>query len=291
MSHPIETIDTMGKKLFPPALALVGGGVGFALRKWQLATGFEADTGLAIPGAPAAMALMVFSVCMTLLFLLLCRKEDARLSWQTAFAAGEQNTLCATALILSAMLLLVSGGLEIMEYTVNGAAVIDVENAFARAASKLLPLLRIVLCLGSLPCVFLWSRAILQKKGGEECLSTLEPCMLYCVWLISTYQSRGTDPVVQDYLYEVFAIVTALLALYFIAGFSFGNGKPRWAVFSCLAGIFFSLVTLADRHSLMDLFRHLFAVLYLTAHLLLILNHPPVEKAPAEAETEADENA
>lgn len=281
----------MGKKFLPAVLALLGGGVGFGLRKWQLATGFEADTGLAIPGAPAALVLMTFSVCMVLLFLLLCRKEEKRLSWQTAFAAGEQNTLCATALILSAMLLLVSGGLEIMEYTVNGAAVLNTQNALARVASKSLPILRIALCLGSLPCVFLWSRAILQKKGGEECLSTLEPCLLYCVWLISTYQSRGTDPVVQDYLYEVFAIVTALLGLYFIAGFSFGNGKGRQAVFFCLAGVFFSLVTLADRHSLMDLFRHLFAVLYLTAHLLLILNHPPVEKAPAEVETEADENA
>lgn len=291
MSHPIERIDTMGKKFLPAALALLGGGVGFALRKWQLAVGFEPDTGLAIPGAPAAIVLLAFSVCMALLFFLLCRGQEKSLTWPTAFATGEQNTLCATALILSAMLLLVSGGLEIMEYTVNGAAPYTGENVVARIASKLLPLLRIALCLGSLPCVFVWSRAILQKRGGDECLSTLEPCLLYCVWLVSTYQSRGIDPVVQDYLYEVFAIVSALLGLYFIAGFSFGNGKPRQAVFFGLLGIFFSLVTLADRHSMMELFRHLFAVLYLAAHVLLILNHPPVEEAPAEVETEADENA
>lgn len=281
----------MGKKFFPAVLALVGGGVGFALRKWQLATGFEEDTGLAISGAPAAMVLMAFTLCMALLFLLLCRKEEKALPWQTAFAAGEQNTLCATALILSAMLLLVSGGLEIMEYTVNGAASYAGETVFARIASKALPPLRILLCLGSLPCVFFWSRAILQRKGSGEFLSTLEPCMLYCVWLISTYQTRGTDPVVQDYLYEVLAIVAALLGLYFIAGFSFGNGKPRQAVFFCLAGVYFSLVTLADRHGTADLFRHLFAVLYLTTHVLLILNHPPVEEAPTEEKTEADENA
>ncbi len=290
-SHPIERIDIMGKKILPAALALLGGGAGFALRKWQLATGFEPDTALAIPGAPAATVLMVFSACMVLLFLLLCRREKGRLSWETAFAAGEQNTLAATALILSAMLLLVSGGLEIMEYTVNGASAYAGETAFAKVASRILPPLRIALCLGSLPCVFFWSRAILQKRGGDQSLSTLEPCVLYCVWLISAYQSRAADPVVQDYLYEVFAIVTALLGLYFIAGFSFGNGKPRQAVFFCLSGIYFSLVTLADRHGTADLFRHLFAVLYLTAHVLLILNHPPVEEAPAEEKTEADENA
>lgn len=291
MSHPIERIDTMGKKFLPALLALLGGGVGFALRKWQLTAGFEADTGLAIPGAPAAIALLVFSGCMALLFFFLCRGQEKSLPWHTAFAAGEQNTLAAAALILSAMLLLVSGGLEIMEYTVNGVAPYAGENAVARVAAKLLPLLRIALCLGSLPCVFFWSRAILQRKGGNECLSTLEPCLLYCVWLVSTYQVRGVDPVVQDYLYEVLAIAAALLGLYFIAGFSFGNGKPRQAVFFCLLGIFFSLVTLADRHSMMELFRHLFAALYLTAHVLLILNHPPVEEAPTEVETEADQNA
>ena len=62
-------------------------------------------------------------------------------------------------------------------------------------------------------------------------------------------------------------------------------------MFFCLTGTYFSLVTLADRHLLADTFRYLFAVLYLTAHAVLILNHPPVEEIPAEAETEADENA
>ncbi len=289
--YPIERIDTMGKKILPALLALLGGGAGFALRKWQLATGFEADTALAIPGAPAAMVMIAFSACMALLFFFLCRKENGPLSWESAFAAGEQNTLAATALILSAMLLLVSGGLEIMEYMVNGASFYTGETAFAKAASRVLPPLRIVLCLGSLPCVFFWSRAILQKKDGKECLSALEPCILYCVWLISTYQSRAADPVVQDYLYEVFAIVTALLGFYFIAGFSFENGKPRQAVFFCLMGIYFSLVTLADRHGTADLFRHLFAVVYLTAHVLLILNHPPEEQEAVEEKTEADDHA
>ena len=285
----------MGKKILPPILALLGGAAGFALRKWQLASGFEADTGLAIPGAPAAAAMMAFSVLILLLFLFLCRREEPSLDWEAAFAAGRQNALAATALVLAAMLLLASGGVEIVARSVNGPFTYEGETAFLRTTALVLSTLRIALGLLALPCVFLWARAILRGEGGRECLAVLEPCLLYCVWLISTYQTRSADPMVQDYLYEVLAIVASLLGLYYIAGHSFGNGKPRWALFFCLAGVYFSLVTLADSHALADSFRHLFAVLYLTAHAVLILNHPPVERqepeTPAEAETEADENA
>lgn len=281
----------MQKKWFPLALAVLGGGVGFALRKWQLETGFEPDTGLALPGAPAAVAAVGFSLLMMLLFFLLTRKEEKRLSWQVAFAAGKQNTLAVTALILSAMLLLASAGAEVVTRSVNGLVSYEGETALARAASAVLPPLRIVLCAGALPCVFLWARTIFRGQDGAECLPVLEPCVLYCVWLISTYQLRAADPVVQDYLYEVLAIVTSLLGIYFVAGHSFNNGKPRLALLFCFAGTYFSLMTLADRHALADIFRDLFAALYLSAHAALILNHPPVDQAPAEVETEADKNA
>lgn len=282
----------MRKNILPPVLALLGGGVGFALRRWQLASGFEGDTGLAIPGAPAATALMVCSAVVVLGLLFLCWRGEKSLSWETAFAAGRQNSLAVTALILSAMLLLAGGGVEIVSRSINGISSFQGDTAFARTTAMVLSTLRIALGIGALPCIFLWARALFRGEGGRECLPVLEPCLLYCVWLISTYQTRSADPVVQDYLYEVLAIVTALLGLYFIAGHSFGNGKPRQAAFFCMVGTYFSLVTLADNYLLADTFRHLFAVIYLTAHGTMILNRPPVEtETPAEAETEADDNA
>ena len=39
----------MRKEIIVPAVAVIGGGVGFALRRWGLDTGFEPDTGLPIP--------------------------------------------------------------------------------------------------------------------------------------------------------------------------------------------------------------------------------------------------
>ena len=65
----------MGKRCLPTILALVGGVAGFGLRKWQLMTGFEPGTGLTLPGAPAAGALVAWTGLVALLVLALCWKN------------------------------------------------------------------------------------------------------------------------------------------------------------------------------------------------------------------------
>ena len=42
--HP-ERVVFMRKEILLPAVAVAGGGAGFVLRRWELATAFEADTG------------------------------------------------------------------------------------------------------------------------------------------------------------------------------------------------------------------------------------------------------
>ena len=99
----------------------------------------------------------------------------------------------------------------------------------------------------------------------------------------------AADPVTQNYMYAIFAIVCGLLGLYYIAGWSFQTGKPHRTAVFCLLGPYFSLVTLADRHTLADITRFAFVILFLTAHAVLILNPPPAgepQEAPAETLTE-----
>ena len=61
----------MKKQLMIPLLAAPWGAAAFLLRLWQNRTGFEPDTGLPIPGAPAGMvllaALLVWAVCLGVL--------------------------------------------------------------------------------------------------------------------------------------------------------------------------------------------------------------------------------
>ena len=44
----------MRKDIVIPLVSLLAGVAGFVLRRRELATGFEPDTGLAVPGCPAA---------------------------------------------------------------------------------------------------------------------------------------------------------------------------------------------------------------------------------------------
>ena len=68
----------MRKEILVPAVAVIGGGAGFALRRWGLSTGFEPDTGLPIPGAPANLALIALSVAVAVLLVLLCEIRRPR---------------------------------------------------------------------------------------------------------------------------------------------------------------------------------------------------------------------
>ena len=52
----------MKKSMLWPLIALVGGGAAFVLRLLQRSTGFEADTGLPIPGNLPAVLLVVWFV-------------------------------------------------------------------------------------------------------------------------------------------------------------------------------------------------------------------------------------
>ena len=61
----------MKKHILIPALAVAGGAAALVLRLVQVRTGFEADTGLAISGNPAGMALAALRSLLASVFLAL----------------------------------------------------------------------------------------------------------------------------------------------------------------------------------------------------------------------------
>lgn len=287
----------MKKNWLAPALAVVGGAVGFGLRKWQLATGFEPDSGLAIPGAAASTALMIWSAVVVVGLIALCWDRKGPMTCEKAFAA-KGNSLFLTACVLGAFLLLVSAAAEAVTLSAGYQVALYTNNSpMSRFTAKLLPPLRVALCLGGFPCTLLWVRQLSREgEGRRESLPLLELCLLFCLWLISDYQIRAADPVVLDYVYEVFAIAAAVMALYYLAGYSFQNGKPRRTLVTTLAAAYFAMVTMADGHGLSDTTRLGFVVLFMTAHAALILSRPneaePIENAEEpETQKEAEDNA
>ena len=265
----------MRKEIVVPAAAGVCGAVGFALRRWELATAFEADTGLPISGAPASIALMAFSVLALVVLLVLCRAGHRPFSggYDAAFAA-KGNTLYASVMVLSAFLLLASAALNVW--------------AFVRRENTMTTRLVLsVLCVAAFACVLSTARNNLRgEKKGKYSFTLLMPAYTCCMWLIVAYQARAADPVILDYVYELFAIIAVLLGLYFIAGFSFERPKVRRAAFFSLLGVYFSILTLADAHSLPDLLLYGFAILYLIANTVVMLGNvrrcPPAENTERE---------
>lgn len=263
----------MRKELVLP-VAVAGGGIGFLLRRWELASAFEADTGLPIPGMPATMALILLSVGMLAVLALLCRGGQRSFpgGYDEAFAA-EGKPLYMAAMVAAALLMAISGVLMLL-----GLPEAYAQAKLQTAGTPMLPLLPLaalaVLCLYSA-----WSLLQLGKNNyrgegnGKYSSSLLAPAYTACFWLIVTYQARSGDPIVLDYAYQLFAIIFTVLGAYFMAGFAFERPKVFRASFCSLCAMYFILVTLADGQDLATLVLCVAYFLYFAASSAVLLFH------------------
>lgn len=231
-----------------PLLAVAGGAAGFLLRRWELASAFE-DTGLAILWTAPTLLLIALSVALAAAFALLCRRYRYSPKTHSEAFANPGNWASLGVFLVSAGCLLLAG-LE------RGRAELGAESP------RMLVLLLSLLCAISCVCICVTAVHNFRDGGRQYSLALLVPAYTSCLWLVTAYQNRASDPVVLDYVYEMLAIICTLLGLYFMAGFSFGKGKTWRCAFFSLLGIYFSLLTLADGHDLGGRMFFLFAALH-----------------------------
>ena len=291
----------MRKEIVLPSLAVGGGIVGLLLRRWELATAFEADTGLVTPNMPSTWALIIWSALLAAAFILLCRGKHRSFAggYDAAFAA-KGNTVYITAMVLAAFLLLASAVLNYMGIPAAYAEAVAAARAGNAQGTPLFNVLPRAI-LGALAavsffCVLSTGRNNYRGEGkGKFSFPLLAPAYMGCIWLIAAYQVRAGDPVRQDYIYELFAIIASLLGLYFMAGFSFERAKVfRSSLFSLL-GVYFSLVTLADGHELYVVLLYGFCILSLTANVTALLANdarpePRARRSHSEEEISAEDS-
>lgn len=291
----------MRKEIVLPSLAVGGGIVGLLLRRWELATAFEADTGLVTPNMPSTWALIIWSALLAVVFILLCRGKHRPFAggYDAAFAA-KGNTVYVTAMVLGGFLLLASA---VLNYMGIPAAYAEAVAAARAGNAQTTPLFAVLprAILGALAavsffCVLSTGRNNYRGEGkGKFSFPLLAPAYMGCIWLIAAYQVRAGDPVRQDYIYELFAIISSLLGLYFMAGFSFERAKVfRSSLFSLL-GVYFSLVTLADGHELYVVLLYGFCILSLTANVTALLANdarpePRARRSHSEEEISAEDS-
>lgn len=252
----------MRKEFVLPVAAILGGVAGFFLRRWELATVFDADTGLPSQGMPVTWTLALLSAAMLVLLAVL--SADSRKTftggYDEAFAARGRS-LYMGAMAASAFLMAIGGFLLLpalpelyleAEQTQRG---IPLLSLFPRI------LLAVFGVLSAVSVFRLGRNGYLAERKGRYSAWLLIPAYTACAWLIVAYQARSGDPILLDYVYQLFAIIATVLGTYFICGFSFEKGKIFRTIFFSLAALYFIPVTLADSHE--PAFVALFAAFFL----------------------------
>ena len=248
----------MKKSMLWPLIALVGGGAAFVLRLLQRSTGFEADTGLPIPGNLPAVLLVVWFVVLAAGCLLAARKllpsdRESPARFPSDFATASAGLL--TPAVMGIFLLAASGVVELASGVMPGPLAISADGLTAPLESGFFTqresLLAGVLSLLSAASLFPAIPACRSREGDAPAKPfqgalLLVPVCCLVVRLVLTYRAMSVNPSLADYYPELLAVVFLTLAFYRLSSFAFRAGRSRrFALYAALA-IAFCLATLAD---------------------------------------------
>lgn len=249
----------MRKDIFLPALAVVGGGAGAALRYWQLATALDEQTMLFRSGAPATTALIALLVVLAAALLFLCRGGTAPQDYAQAFycpCSGYMSVMAA-----SGFLLFAAAALGLM-------ASMQQYQLWDLGLTPTPPVMMMLTAVLALPA---GAAALLLGRGNYRValpdhhpLLAALPAYALLAWIVTLYQDNSRQP--EHFLFAVtlLGVICAELGLYCAACFAFGRPHPKACLFFSLMGVVLLLTSLADRPSFF------YAVLSLGTVLLLL---------------------
>ena len=174
-----------------------------------------------------------------------------------------------------------------------------VEMALGAAAAFLMIVAGIVLflnpvnpgdklvALGSVLAGACWGVTTAGRFFGKKLSPALFmiPAAFYVVDLVCRFRFWTRDPVIIDYCYDLFALISILFATFHLGGFCFDQGARRLTVFFCLCGTFFSAAAMVKAPAA-SVYGYMAAILWLFANLWLLLRS---SRKREEEETEATE--
>lgn len=273
------------KKMF--LVTAIAGLLALALRLWQQFAGFEADTGLAVSGHPAAIALAAVLAAAAVVLVVLSRKlpggRDAG-PFEQAFSTESAAQL--TLIVMGIFLMAAGGALQVLFAVMGGLQSVMQEGGMMVAVvwmgtvSPREVMILGILAVVSAVCLFPPAAACRrhEDRPGRSVNGNilLVPVVLMVVRLVMLYRINSVDPVLQAYYVELLAVVFVTLAFYHLAGFAFGMGSLRWyAVCSGLA-VVLCIATLADGHDVSGMLFYAGCALSLLGFWLLYRNDEPV---------------
>ena len=262
----------MKKSIALPAVALVGGVLGLAVRRWYLLTGFEPGTGLPVSGVPARFVLWAVIVLTVAAAVLLGRGKYRGFEKQYTEAFRPRNGLAMSGRLAAAFFFVAGGFL-------NLAAYFGTYNEYGmRSLSILRPILGVV-CLLAGAAIFLMSQKI-NKKEPVSSAMLLMPAFAGCLWVMANYQSWAKDPVAGQYAYSLLAVLLSMLACYFVVSFAFAKGKVLPTLVICAAASALCILSLGDGLALYDLALNLAFACYLLAQMASLAENAVPKQVP-----------
>lgn len=238
----------MLERLKWPGAALLLGGLGVLVRRWQLAAAFEGELGLHVPGAPSSWAMLAFCALAAAVFLLMAHstpsrmRTEGRLSrWDYAFAAG--GDWIYIALMAAAGLVTLAAAPFLFQ---EAAALQAIRKANDGAGES--GLLQVVLALSTIPAcagLVISARNAFRLTGrGKENGALLLPVLLSCLWLLESYRANAADPVLWNYVPLLAAVAFGVLFALDVAGLAFERGHARRMLWLAGMTVVFSAVAL-----------------------------------------------
>ena len=209
---------------------------GFFLRLRQLEVGFDA---VGLPTGRGVWPLVILCAVSLAAFLLAALKKEKREAFAENYPASRVAVILS---VLAAGLLLAGNVMALTE-----------QSPMATPVNQMLTRVTAFLGIASGLC-FVGAAAGQYKGKPASPVLYLLPVVYYILQMIFNFKGWSTDPIILDYCFKLFSLIAVMLAVFHVAGFALDMGKRRISIFFCLAGVFFSAVSLADggaTHALM----------------------------------------
>lgn len=280
----------MKKQLLLPLAAVAGGAAALVLRLLQNKTGFEAGTGLPIPGNVPGLALLVLLAALAAALFLLSRalpREDENgpffpEDFRTAGAG--LVTLPITGIFLMALsgLLDIAAGAALLGLGAgdapggpDGPVVIFTTWGPDLAVTPRARVLMGALALLAAVCLFPPAACCRRRPGVRPRTANpaflLIPPICMVARLVLAYRVDSVNPSLESYYVEILALVFMTLALYRLSSFAYHAANTRSFALYAGAGTALCIAVLADGAGLSALLLYAGGALILLGFLLLWL--------------------
>lgn len=259
-------------RLFP-IFTLACGCAAFLLRLSQFRDGFEADTGLPIPGNLSGTLLIVLLAAVVVFLLASVRilpdDREAPPTFPDAFAV--LNAAALTPVVIGVFFLAISGGLDILSGFGAAAAFGSQRECLLMGAMSVISAACYV------PAIFIFRKKETEAERPWNGKLFLLPVVCLVIRLVLVYRQESVNPALAAYYTELLSLVLLTLALYRLSSFAFQVGQTRRFVLYAVPAAILCAAVLAEGHSLsMTLFYAGYAILLvgLLNQRMWVLSHP-----------------